>query len=176
MRTFYIIALLLWIAGTTYWSNKTFCGDKAKKPSADSAVGSVQSNTGDCDLSLIFEDNGFEAQSEMNFFFRSSETKFKPPSDQLATVLNSVSNYLNENQDRSLLLEGIYFEKETNNSSSDNLGIGRAAALKTYLIREYDFDADQLKVGGRLSTDLKCFYNKDNNLINKGVIASFGEK
>lgn len=179
MRTTYIILLILWIIGSIFWSKSTFCGKTAKKkPAAEKSVSAVPAATGgtDCDRSLVFNDGDFSASSENNFMFLSGQTKFKKPEGTLDESLKELSTYLGDNADRSVLIEGIYFDQESDDSAEENLGIRRASAVKTHLVNRYGVDADQLKVGGRLTSNLKCFFNKDSKLVTKGLIATFGEK
>ncbi len=180
MRTFYLLALLAWIIGGSFWSKSTFCGTKkAKKPSATVATGAASAaatTTGECDRSLIMSNGDFTASNSSNFLFSSSSTKFRTPNDEFAAVLSEIATYLSENEDKTLLLEGMYFEAEDNNTSSENLGLARAAVLKTYLEKEYDIASDQLLEGSKLTDNIKCYYNKDSKTITKGAIATFGVK
>jgi len=175
MRTFYIIALLLWILLSTFWSKRTFCGDKtAKKPSA--AATAPVTASGDCNTSLLLEDGDFNVVSKSNFLFKSNGTKFVSPKGEFKEALTAVASYLDTHQDRTLLIEGVYFEKENNPSSKDNLGLGRASALKTFLVDNYGISENQLLIGAQESDNMKCYYNKENNLITKGAVFTFGER
>lgn len=179
MRTFYLIALVAWIIGGTLWSKSTFCGSKKAKPSAKVASGAAATGAvaaGDCNRSLIMSNGDFEASTSGNFMFSSSTTRFKTPSDEFAAVLSEVASYLTENEDKTMLIEGLYFEKEENKTSADNLGLARAAVLKTYLEDEYGIASDQLLEGSKLTKNVKCYYNKDSKTITKGAVATFGVK
>lgn len=176
MRTIYLILLFLWIAIGTFWSKRTFCPSTDKKKPSATSVAPVAATTGDCDRSLIFEDGDFSISSIGNLIFQANSTKFEKPKGELDEALTGLAGYLGENPSRSVLLEGMYFEKETNSSTKDNLGIGRAAVLKTHLMNEYGIDAEQLKIGGRLTTNTKCYYNADSKRLTKGIVATFGER
>jgi len=180
MRTFYIIALIAWIILGTLWSRSTFCGNEkaTKKPAATKSAGAATAAaaSGDCNRSLIFSDGDFEASSEENFMFGSSGTKLKTPSAEFQAVLTQVADYLAENEDKTLLLEGLYFEKETNNTSKDNLGLGRSATLKAYLVNQFGVDDSQLLEGSQMTDNIKCYYNKDSKTLSKGAVATFGMK
>jgi len=177
MRSFYIIALLIWILVSILWSKKTFCGnDEGKKPSA-SAVPAVSSNdSGDCDNSLVFEDTDFSFTSSDNFVFKKNETKFITPDGVLKTALTELSEYLGNNTERSVLLEGVYFEDEANDTNKENLGIARASRLKFHLVNEFGLDPDQVKIGGKVSSNKSCYLNEEKGFLTKGAVVTFGEK
>lgn len=180
MRTFYILALFAWILLGSYWSKSTFCGEaKTKKPSAAVASGAAAgaaATSGDCNRSLIFSDDDIDLSSKENFMFGSSGNKMKTPSAEFQAVLTQVAEYLAENDSKTLLLEGLYFEKETNSTTSENLGLGRAAVLKSYLVKEFGIDETQLLVGSQMTDNIKCYYNKDSKTLSKGAVATFGMK
>ena len=182
MRTFYIIALLLWILGSSYWAKNSLCGDKgSSKPSATSTLsGAAAGASGDCDYSLVFEDGDlFSAVSATNILFDSGTSNIKLPKsgkESLKETLIEVAQYLGDNPDRTLLLEGGYFEKEKNKTNEENLGTARATAFAKYLVSTYNVDKAQLNASGRLYQNLDCYYNSKSNLVTKGITASFEEK
>jgi len=121
MRTVYTIALLAWILIGSFWSKKTFCGTKAKKPAAaEKAAGAAAAaTTGDCDRSLMFADEDFKMTTTENFLFPQNSFVFKQdPSAGMQTILTKVADYLNENPGKSVQVEGLYHEKEENTRSS----------------------------------------------------------
>ncbi len=181
MRTFYTIALILWIIGGSYFAKNYFCPtDKAKKPSA-TAAGAVGAASVDdeCDTSLVFEDGDFTTSMSTNVLFpiNSAQLKFVSKNkDEYVKVFSETAKYLVDNPERELLLEGIYFEFEEFETDEDNLGNSRALTLKQILIDDYKVNPDQLKTGGRSISDKKCYYNQKSKMVTKGIVSIFGEK
>ncbi len=172
MRTFYLIALLLWIIGGSYYAKNTFCpSDKKNKPSA-SAIGAAPSKGG-CDRTLTFTSGDFEVISAANFMFSPNQHEFKQePSSALEAALTKVSDYLNDNPEMTVLFEGLYFEKEKNQSEEENIGLARANTIKAWVVEEFGINADQVRLGSQV-TENAC-YNKDTKTISRGAIATLG--
>ena len=181
MRTFYIIALILWILGSSYFTKNYFCpADKAKKPAAAAAgaVGAAATDD-DCDRSLVFEDGDFSASMSSNLIFQENKSQIKyskSAKDEYKRVFTETAKYLNENPDRVLVLEGIYFEFEKFKSDEGDLGKLRALALKQILVEEYNIDENQLQTAGRPIIDKECYYDSKGKIITRGIATIFGEK
>lgn len=180
MRTFYLIFLVLWILGGSYFAKNTFCpSDKAKKPAATTtaATGAAAAATkGGCDRSIAFADGDFKVTSSENFLFDLSGFNLKQdPSSALQDALTKVADYLNDNADKTLQFDGLYSEGETNTSSEDNLGLARSQSIKDYVVREFGVNEDQIILGSKMTNKTKnvCF-NKDSKTITKGALATFG--
>lgn len=180
MRTFWILALLIWILGSSFFTKKYFCpADKTKKPAA-AAAGAVGVATDDgCDRSLLFEDRDFSVSLPFNIKFKGSSANIILHDDKASeyeSVFKEVAQYLEDNPERSLLLEGVYFEKEINNTDEETLGDARAKNMKHYLSSEYDIDDTQLMSSPHHSRDLECAYDREAKEVLRGIVASFGEK
>lgn len=173
MRTFYLIALLLWIIGGSYYAKNTFCpSDKKKKPSA-STIGAATPAKGGCDRTLSFTSGDFEVTSTGNFMFSPNQHEFKQvPSAAIEAAMTKVSDYLNDNPAMTVLFEGLYFEKEKNQSEEENIGLARANTIKAWVVEEFGINEDQIRLGSQV-TENAC-YNKDTKTISKGAIATLG--
>ncbi len=180
MRTFWILALLIWILGSSFFTKKYLCpADKTKKPAA-AAAGSLGAATDNgCDRSLLFEDGDFSVSLPFNVKFKGSSANIIFHDDKASeyeSVFKEVAQYLEDNPDRSLLLEGIYFEQEKNNTDEETLGEARALSMQHYLSSNYDIDNTQLLSSSRHSRDLQCAYDVGAKEVLLGIVASFGEK
>lgn len=177
MKIVWIFLLLLWLALGTWWSNKTFCGDKGKaKPAASAAAGAAAAKGATCDYSLIFNDgDALNITSKENFNFGREASLFKnnKVSDKLVTVLQRVAGYLEENPDRVLQITGHYHKKEGAPQKFENLGIARSTRIKQYLVKELGVAEDQLIVSSE--TLLSTCFTKD-RVLKKGATMTFGEK
>jgi len=78
--------------------------------------------------------------------------------------MQKVADYLNANPRKNLTLTGLYKGDEANNSGFENLGLGRADAIKKYLIG-LGAPAAQLLTGGRGYSDLHVVDDKAYNAI-----------
>lgn len=170
MRTLYFILLLCWIAGMTYWSNKTFCGSNSAKPAATSAVGATTAKGG-CDRSLLITDGNFQIASERNFSFIKGTDEYFKPKEQLVKALTELSTRLEDMYGKTILIEGLYTKDET-----ESIGLSRAEAVKTYLIEKHNIPTDKIKLG---SNKVKACYTQDSKGTikqNKGIAITFGEE
>jgi OmpA-OmpF porin, OOP family len=144
-----LLALLLavWIAGMSYFTRQS-CGD-CPNPSISSAVLGVQ-NLG---KNLLIADNvnSFSAKTDDNLTFNASNFSYqKPISEKLTNTFKEVATYLKAHPERSVLVNGLYGEKETNKSIFPNLGIARAEGVKK-LLEEYGCPEKQINVAAVMS-------------------------
>jgi OmpA-OmpF porin, OOP family len=146
-----LLALLLagWIAGMSYFTRQS-CGD-CSNPSTLStpAVSGVQNLT----KSLLIADNAhsFSATTDDNLTFNASNYAFQQPiSEKLKNTFKEVAAYLTTHPDRSILVNGLYGEKEINKSIFPNLGIARAQSVKK-LLAEYGCPEKQIGIASLMS-------------------------
>lgn len=171
MKALYTLLLLAWIGYGTYLCNKKFCGTSKAKPSA--TVAPVKA---DCDVSLKFLDGDFELTTESNFQFGGSKHLFRNmPSDALVADLKKVAEYLNNNPDRILQIEGLHLSVEKNSDISfDNIGLARASTIKDYLVKEIGMNEAQLKLDSKEVKRI-CYVKTDRTAY-RGANFLFGEK
>lgn len=146
-----LLALLLaaWIAGMSYFTRQS-CGD-CSAPSALStpAVSGVQNVA----KSLLIADNAnsFSAKTDDNLTFSASAFAFQQPiSARLQGTFKEVAAYLTGHPERSILVNGLYGESETNKSIFPNLGIARAQSVKK-LLETYGCPEKQISIAALMS-------------------------
>jgi len=129
---FLICFLIFWLFGGAWWYAKELepkpINIKSELPIAPS---------------FNFIDGSFDILSKENVSFTRSSHEPNIP-EQLNRQLLRLSEYLNKKESRNLLLTGRYTIKETNRSLFANLGIARAEALKSRLIR-LGLDGDRIE-------------------------------
>ena len=166
MKGLYTVLLLLWIAGGTFLANKKYCqASKAKAASAASAAAAT--TTAPCDKTIAYQDGDFSISSEDNFTFKINKSGVLRPSEQLREFLTSLSDYLNNNTDRTVLVQGLYSSKEKTPSDFEDLGLARASKIKSFLEQSYKVSEDQIKLGSEVTSS--CF-SKKTETLRKGVI------
>jgi len=171
MKALYTLLLLAWIAFGTYFCSKKFCGSAKAKPAATTAAINP-----DCDVSLKFIDGDFELTTKSNFQFGASKHKFKKmPDEGLVADLQKVKEYLSENPERALQIEGLYLDKELNKAEEfENLGLARANTIKDYLTKRIEMDESQLMISSK-EVDRIC-YVSSTATAHRGASFIFGEK
>lgn len=172
MKILWTILLALWIIGGSMFAKKTWCGTSSKptkKAAATSAAAAAKK--GGCDYSLMIKTGDFNVKALDNFQFKKDESKLIVPSDDLATSLKKISEYLKANPDRILKLDAHYHAKE---KDADALGMARANSIKSHLVSELGFSADQINLS---ATNVKaaCFKGSKSPLL-KGATVTLGEK
>lgn len=148
-RTPWLIALLLWMAASTYWHTckiKELCDAPVTLP--------VNEETATMKIPpLKIEDgNALLLTSETNFAHeKSKETvAFEPLQNQL----DSLVSYLKANPSKKLNLTGYYASSETNPTKFENLGIARAEFLKDHLVK-MGLPADRITTEGKLNDSIE---------------------
>ncbi len=146
-----LLALLLagWIAGMSYFTRQS-CGD-CSNPSTLStpAVSGVQNLT----KSILITDNahGFSAKTDDNLTFSASNVAYQQPiSEKLQNTFKQVVAYLKAHPERSILVNGLYGEKEINESIFPNIGIARAQGVKK-LLEGFGCPEKQISVAALMS-------------------------
>lgn len=164
MKALLIILSIIWILGGTFFSKSTLCG-KSSGVAKSAAVGAAgAAAAGGCDGTLSIKAGEFNVKSKNNFKFKGGDIELLNPKEINADALNKIKDYLSENASSSLVIEGNYSQKETNDTGKDNIGIARALVVKDFLVGTYKFNADQLKIGS--VPGKTCFNNKTNTLQN----------
>lgn len=172
MKGLYTVLLLLWLAGGTYLASQKYC-NKTKAP-AGSAVSAAETGAGaPCDKTLSYKDGDFSISSEDNFTFKINKSGVLKPSEQLKEFLASLSSYLKDNTDRTVLVQGLYSSKEKTPNGFDDLGLARASKIKSFLEQSYKVSEDQIKLGSEITSS--CFSRKTETL-RKGVVLTSGTK
>ncbi len=125
IKTLAWIALIGWIAGSTYWhvcKIKMLCD------------GPVATNTGYTVPPLsIMDGDKLHLHSAMNFGFKKSVAE--PNYMNVKKELDSLANYLKANPGRKTTITGLYSSIEQNSTSFPDLGLARADAMKQYLVQ-----------------------------------------
>ncbi len=177
MRTFYIIALLLWVLLGSYFISKKYCGgSETKKPAATASSAAAGAATkGDCDRSLVFADGDFKVTTTENFIFGQHSAELK---QQLGAgtenLLVKVADFLNENPDKSLQVEAYYHKEEKKPEAFENLGLARADAIKSYLISEFGINESQIVLGAQATKFTTCNFNPKTKSLIKGATTTIG--
>lgn len=172
MRVLLTILLLAWLAIGSIWSNRTFCAKKTKTKAATTAAAAA---SGGSDCGLMFHDgDAFKASSNTNFRFHfGSADLVNTPEGDFYDVLQKATEYLATDADKTILIEGQYYENEKNPEEFDNIGLARASKIKGYLVDEFLVDDTQIKLGSAITSG--C-YNKNNKLLGRGATVTFGTK
>jgi len=169
MRIVLIFFSLIWLAIGTWLSKSYLCdNNKVEKTSA-----SALANKSNCDFSLRFAVDDFKINSKTNFEFNYNSDELVSPENVSAEVLNKVSQFLADNTDKTLSIDGLYSKTETNNTGQTTLGIARAASIKDYLVDNYNFNEAQLRLNSRAFKSGSC-YNKNTKTSKKGCLMTFG--
>lgn len=136
--TFWIllIALIFWILGMS-WCHTSIC-NCGSLGAAGAVVPAAVSGTDEAPLKFISfndDDRSYNASLYDNLLFAQSECMYESPiSDSLGMVFQSLADHLSANEDRIILLTGLYQDSETNNCTADDLGIARAESVQQLLV------------------------------------------
>ncbi len=161
-KTPWIVLLVVWMAGSTWWhvcKIKQLCADDASAPGL-----SVQAPA----VSLT---DGTRFSIGLPGSFNFAKSGAVPNLAGFDAPLDSIATYLQNNPDRQLTLTGYYTASETNDSSFPNLGVARAEAIKALLVQR-GVSATSLLTTGVERGDLT--FNAKGDSVNAGVLASFG--
>ncbi|CCH53017.1 OmpA-OmpF porin, OOP family [Fibrisoma limi BUZ 3] len=166
-KTPWIILLVLWMAGSTWWH---VCKIKQLCPEFATAETNAQptTDTPTPKPTLTISDGGqFRQVFPGTIHFARSGAN--ADLNGLGGTLDSLVTYLKANPDRTLIITGYYDLAETNPTSLDNLGLARAEAIKQYLV-EQGIPAASLTTRGRLENDLTF----DGETLVDGLAFAFG--
>ena len=162
-RIFWFVLLLIWMAGSTWWhvcKIKFLCGDDAP---AGMMAGLTRSGL------TIADGSAFGLTLPGGFDFARSGAD--PNISRVDTSLDSLALYLQNNPGRALTITGYYGADETNNTSFENLGLGRAETLKQLLVQKGVSVASLLTKAELLG---KPTYNARGDSLKGGLGFSFG--
>lgn len=125
-KTPWIILLLIWIGGSTWWhvcNIKQLCNNDSQ-PTNNKRI--------ELPAGLVITDGGrFQLAMPGNFSFAKSDDIANRNS--LDAQLDTLALYLLNNPDRHLDITGYYSAEEQNGTAFPNLGIARAEGIKEYL-------------------------------------------
>ncbi|WP_228724162.1 OmpA family protein [Spirosoma sp. KUDC1026] len=133
-KTPWIVLLIGWIAGATWWhvcKIKQLCAD-AEEPAA--VVGTMPAESIRIPPLLISDGARFQLDLPGNFSFAQSEANASM--NTLMGSLDSLTTYLKANPGRTLTITGYYLTEEKNTTPLANLGLARAEAIRQYLIQQ----------------------------------------
>ncbi len=162
-RIFWFVLLLVWMAGSTWWhvcKIKFLCGDDA--PSV--VVGGLSRSA-----RTIADGDRFRMTVPGGFDFARSGAD--PNMSRFETSLDSLALYLQNNPGRALTITGYYGADETNNTSFENLGLGRAETMKQLLVQK-GVPAASLQTKAELLG--KPMYSANRDSLYGGLGLSFG--
>jgi OOP family OmpA-OmpF porin len=132
-KTLWVVLLLLWMGGSTYWHVcriKQLCADD-DTPHAGISAGSVTTPAFKVP-GLQFADGAAASfNSPGHLSFAKSGADVNPAG--VRALLDSLSSYLKSNPAKRLKLTGFYDSTEQNSSTDTNLGIARANSVRAYL-------------------------------------------
>ncbi|AQG78795.1 OmpA family protein [Spirosoma montaniterrae] len=163
-KTPWIILLVLWMIGSTWWH---VC--KIKQLCADDASAGGPSVSATMPALTIADGDRFRLELPGNFSFAKSGANASMSS--LGGSLDSLTAYLKANPGRTLDITGYYSASETNTTSFENLGLARAEGIKQYLVQQ-GIPAKSLTTKGVLRDDL-AFTTKGDSLYG-GLDFAFG--
>ncbi|PRY37131.1 OOP family OmpA-OmpF porin [Spirosoma oryzae] len=132
-KTPWILLLVLWMAGATWWHVchiKQLCVDLPLPFSTDST--SAQGD--EIAPPPISDGKRFSLELPGNFRFALSGDT--PNTDALGSSLGELVTYLRNNPDRRLTIIGYYTADETTPASATNLGVARAEQFRQYLTQQ----------------------------------------
>lgn len=165
-KTPWIILLIVWMAGSTWWH---LC--KIKQLCTDDAADTSQTQTVQEPAYSLADESRFKVDLPGSFNFAKSGAV--PELTGFDAPLDSIAIYLQNNPDRALTLTGYYIASETNATSFANLGIARSEAIKALLVQR-GVSAASLVTAGVERADLT--FNAAGDSVNAGVNGSFAAK
>lgn len=135
-KTPWVILLIVWMAGSTWWhicKIKQLCGnDPAPVEAADEPE--LYTTPAGADGFTIADGNLFRLNLPGNFSFAKSGANANMNS--LGGSLETMVAYLKANPGRTLQVIGYYTPEEKNTTTFRNLGLARAEGFKQYLVQQ----------------------------------------
>jgi len=137
-KTPWIVLLVLWMIGSTWWhvcKIKHLCADDTRPASEATATEpTLETTPPGADGYTIADGNRFRLELPGNFSFAKSGANANM--NTLGGSLESLVTYLKANPDRKVEIMGYYSPSETNTASLANLGLARAEGIKQYLVQQ----------------------------------------
>lgn len=115
-------------------------------------------------------DNFSATSNEHLKFIHSSATYLDPFPINLNEVLIKTANYLKDNPNKLLIINGFYRADESNTSLLPNLGIARASDVKNLMIR-LGIPAERIKINATQITENELWFKNDT--LQKGIDFTF---
>jgi len=167
MRALYIVLLL----GLFFWGYR-LCKKNLCPPDASASAAAAVSNTEDCDTQLLFKDgDNLDILSDENFTFNHSSEELNELSDDFASSILDVVDYLMENTDRIIQIQGYYLDSEDSLEGRNTLGYARAKEIAKYFSTQ-GVSRDQVFYAGIKSNEL-CVRD---SVLMKGCSIDFAGK
>ena len=170
-KTPWIVLLLLWMGGSTWWhvcKIKQLCLDGPPTASATATVAMPP-------LSIIDGDR-LNLNVPGNFSYAKSGAVASAAA--IGNTVQTLADYLKANPTRKLTINGYYRADEQNPTTYPNLGVARAEDIKAQLVKLGAFP-DQLTTAGVLldgtNTDLMPYSAKGDSLYGGLAFAFSGE-
>lgn len=173
----WIILLVLWMVGSTWWhvctvkqlcignTTATVDNQSAVAASEESEIGTTPPGA---DAFAIVDGNRFRLELPGNFSFAKSGANANL--NALGGNLESVVTYLKKNPERTLDITGYYTPGETNTTTFANLGLARAAGIKQYFVQQ-KIPASQLTTKGE---ERNISLNAKGDSLRGGLAFAFG--
>ena len=135
----WIILLLLWMIGSTWWhvcKIKQLCFDVGPASQVEplTTEKEVYTTPPGADGFTIADGNFFRVSFPRNFSFAKSGANANM--NALGGPIDPLITYLKANRDRTLAITGYYTSAETNATTFPNLGLARAEGMKQYLVQQ----------------------------------------
>lgn len=135
-KTPWIILLILWMVGSTWWhvcTIKQLCADDAQSALGPANPDLLTTPPG-ADVYTIADGNRFRLELPGHFSFATSGANANMNS--LGGSLKSMVRYLKAHPDRTFDIVGYYSPAEANKTTFTNLGLARAEGMKQYLLQQ----------------------------------------
>lgn len=140
-KTSYLLGILLTIIlGTIFYYNlccKSHEEDTNSTTDIETAVPEAPEikDPTKSNFSIIDSKSGMSFKTNGNFNFNASKFSIlNPISEDLSSEIKKLTNYLNNNSNKTVDITGFYTSDEENNSAFPTLGLARANVVKNYFI------------------------------------------
>ncbi|GAB3567663.1 hypothetical protein GCM10027578_18970 [Spirosoma luteolum] len=168
-KTLWIILLIAWMAGSTWWHVcriKQLCADVAA-PATTSVDGSVAAPL------TISDGDRLRLELPGNFSYATSGNQANLTA--LGTSLSELVTYLKANPGRTMAITGYYAASEAKPADFDNLGLARAEGIRQYLIQQ-GVPAASLTTQGQLVDvpDANLAFTPQGDSLTGGLSFAFG--
>ena len=161
---FPLLILLTISLGTLFYYNScSICATSNTQSSNNqgSISNSTQRRQGEFshELKVVFPD-GEVLNTRSNFVFGFSSPGFDLPIDsQINPAILRLREFLTENPDQRLRIQGYFRPDESNPTAFANLGVARANQIKKYLLNQ-EIPSRQTRLGGELMDSLMLSFGK----------------
>ena len=135
-KTPWIVLLVLWMMGSTWWhvcKIKQLCANDVQPSTATTEETALVTPAGEDGLTIT-DGSNFRIDLPGNFSFARSSANANL--NLLGGSLESVVKYLKDNPNRTLEIIGYYRPDETNSTGLPDLGQARAEGIKQYFVQQ----------------------------------------